>query len=462
MLKVVTDKRHWGETIPTSWVHLEALLMKIKERQKVLQKTVLWDTLSSKSDQQILEFEGEEDMTTALKFFNNIGVILFTTSSESIILDVQWFVNAFKHIITDESHAKLDMVKNFKDWDNFNKNGILPNKLVTEIWKLDICKEFKYMEYTKDLICHMINLGMIAEMEKDEKYYVPCMNKQKYDISVLKKCICSSTLCFIFQYLPLVIFHRLVARCISKEGWRIWEHNDQTNTDDTNYCLFHTAAILQDKDGVKILIGISENKNKKLTYRYSIEIQGFVLQGKEMQAQFTRRKREKIIDHINDLTSCFGANYDLTYRIGYRCSIAPFSDTPTSHIILETADECNPCREGVDINHLRSFWMVDAASEDNAVDNNEEKHKKNVDQDTVAQRTIEHADKPNTLTSNDEQRDGYEENSNPPTGNDEESQPLTSIDEQRAGYEENSDPPAGKDEESQHIHHFMASYSSSG
>lgn len=332
--------------------------MEIKERRKVLQKKVLWGILLSKP-LQTLEIKREEDMTTALKLFNDIGVILFTTSSESIILDVQWFVDAFKYIITDESHAKRDIVKYFDDWETFNKNGILPKKLVTEIWNLDICREFKYMEYTNDLICHMINLGMIAEMEKDEKYYVPCMNKQKYDIRVLNNCICSSTLCFMFQYLPLVIFHRLVATCMSKEGWRIWEGNDQTETAKTRDCLFHTAAILQDEDELKILIGISENKaDKNSTYPYSIEIQGFVFKDQKIRAQITRRKREKIIEHLNDLTSCFGANYDLTYRIGYRCLIAPFSDTPTSHIILETATECAPCRKPVDINQLRSFWMV--------------------------------------------------------------------------------------------------------
>ncbi|XP_055999077.1 uncharacterized protein LOC125656784 isoform X1 [Ostrea edulis] len=392
MLRVVKDRSHWGESIPTSWVHLDAYLMEIKKHQMVLQKKDLWETLTSQPN---LQFLSEEDMTTALRFFNDIGVILFTTSSESIILDVQWFVDAFKHIITDENHAKHDIAKHFTDWKKFNTNGILQRNLAKEIWK----RSESFTKYTDDLVFYMIKLGMIAEMEKGEIYYVPCMNKQKYDRNVLHNCTCSSTVCFMFEYLPLVIFHRLVATCMTREGWKIWNGNNQMRTGQTSECVFHTAAILEDKDDIKVLIGITEKKqylhDTLNTHPYSIEIQYIVFKDQKMQTQFARNKLETIKTHLKDLTSCFGANRDKTYRMGYRCSIAPFSDTPVSHIILQSAKECTPCRKRVDINYLRSFWVVDTTSDDDTFDIKEKKHERNnMDQEDIARRIVEYADNP--------------------------------------------------------------------
>ncbi|XP_056000120.1 uncharacterized protein LOC125654954 [Ostrea edulis] len=386
MIKVVTEQSHWEESIPTSWVHLEAYLMEIKKRQMVLQKTNLWEALSSKKTMGITS---EEDMTTALKLFNDIGVIVFTTSAESIILGVQWFVNAFKHIITDEDHAEHDIAKHFYEWKNFNTNGILPKNLVKEIWR----GQESFTKYTEDLIFHMINLGMIAEMEKGEKYYVPCMNKQKYDTNVLDNCTYSSTVCFMFEYLPLVIFHRLIATCMTKEGWRIWDGNDQNQRfGQTSECVFHTAAILKVKGHLKILIGITEKKtylqDPKNTHPYSIEIQGIVFKDEKMPRLFS--EVERITQHLKDLTSCFGANRDRAYKIGYRCSRVPFSDTSDSHIILQSANECTECRKSGVIDDMKIDWTDDGTSRIDTFDIIEKNHERNMDQIDLSPGSIEH------------------------------------------------------------------------
>ncbi|XP_055999743.1 uncharacterized protein LOC125677291 [Ostrea edulis] len=392
MIKVVMEQSHWGESIPTSWVHLEAYLMEIKKRQMVLQKKNLWKALSSKKTMGITS---EEDMTTALKLFNDIGVIVFTTSSESIILDVQWFVNAFKHIITDEDHAEHDIAKQFHEWKNFNTNGILPKNLVTEIWK----EHESFTKYKEDLIFHMINLGMIAEMEKGEKYYVPCMNKQKYDMNVLQNCTCSSTVCFMFEYLPLVIFHRLIATCMTKEGWGIWNGNDENHQKrgQTSECVFHTAVILKEKDHLKILIGISEKKkylqDPKNTHPYSIEIQGIVFKDKKIPRLFS--EVEKIKKHLKDLTSCFGANRDRTYMIGYRCSRVPFSDTSDSHIILQSANECTQCRKSGVIDDMKIDWTDDGPARNDTFEIIELNHEMNMDQVDLTARPKEYVDNVN-------------------------------------------------------------------
>ncbi|XP_055999742.1 uncharacterized protein LOC125656545 [Ostrea edulis] len=395
MMKVVTEQSHWGESIPTSWVHLEAYLMEIKKRQMVLQKKNLWKALSSKKTMGITS---EEDMTTALKLFNDIGVIVFTTSTESIILDVQWFVNAFKHIITDEGHAEYDIAKHFHEWTIFNTNGILPKNLVKEIWR----GQESFTKYTEDLIFHMTNLGMIAEMEKGEKYYVPCMNKQKYYKSVLQNCTCSSTVCFMFEYLPLVIFHRLIATCMTKEGWRIWNGNDENHQKfgQTSECVFHTAAILKEKNHLKILIGITEKKKSlqdpKNTHPYSIEIQGIVFKDEKMPRLFS--EFERIKQHLKDLTSCFGANRDRAYKIGFRCSRVPFADTFDSHIILQSANECTECRKSGVIDNMKIDWTDDGTSRNDTFDIIEKHHERNMDQVDLSPGSIEH-DKNVTMAS---------------------------------------------------------------
>lgn len=111
-----------------------------------------------KEDHQL--WNSRHDLITALTFFHDTGVILFRKEIENvIILDVQWFVDAFENIIMDERHKKEMNKYNFKQFESLNSCGLLSSKLLDVLWgKSD------FFQHKKSLIYHMKHLDMLADL----------------------------------------------------------------------------------------------------------------------------------------------------------------------------------------------------------------------------------------------------------------------------------------------------------
>nr|XP_022303248.1 uncharacterized protein LOC111110883 isoform X2 [Crassostrea virginica] len=346
----VKSQNHWGERVPISWTKLEAVLKKLKESNHVFSFSNLLRYVLENND---LGINNEEDLLTALMFFNDTGVILFRSEiKDIIILDVQWFVDAFKRIIFDEKHMEaMEDMSDFAEFQELNEQGLLSSNVLNVLWQ-----NSDFNRHKNSLVNHMKQLDMLAELSK-ELWYVPCMNKQKYPLEILTNCIVTSTLCFLFEFLPFIIYHRLVAACINKIEMKPWKSSERM-------CIFHTVTILTCKDDThRVLIAICDNKER--THRdfpYSIEIQINVTKPREIDTRLTSKLKEDICKNLTVLTQGI-SSCEFYSHVGYRCRLETFGKNVESHIIKEeemSASEydCPKCSHPhiVDVVSIRRFW----------------------------------------------------------------------------------------------------------
>lgn len=345
---------HWGENVPLAWNKLEYFLGMLRKSSNIYSFSDL--QRGARTVDEIF-MKNKEELITALEFFNDTGLILFRNEIENenknaIILDVQWFVNAFKCIIMDKEHL-IDQL-HYDDFDKFYVNGLLSSELLNTLWK-----NSNFYSHKSSLVKHMIHLDMLAELEP-ETWYVPCMNKQKYNQKVLGNCSFSSTLCFVFKFLPSDIYHRLISACINKLKMELW-----TLGTPKKYCIYHGVTILQYKNTThRLIIGIAK-REVTVKYPYSIEIQAIETEPNKPNIQFCSKIKEDINRILLEMTCTFKSSGP-HFEIGYSCSIKLHMDSPQGKIILEDVIKrndryhCNECSEAhwVDRKRIFEFWEV--------------------------------------------------------------------------------------------------------
>lgn len=344
------SQSHWGESVPISWTKLESVLKRLREYSKIYLFSNLLRDVQNADD---IGIKTDEELITALTFFHETGVILFRSQITYVILDVQWFVDAFKCIILDEEHIDIKNKNNLTEFEELNEHGLLSSILLTKLWEND-----NFFQHKESLIYHMKQLDMLAEIS-EEMWYVPCMNKQQYSREILENCNVSTTLCFLFEFLPFVIHHRLVVACINDLKMKPWKIAERM-------CIFHTVTILCCKDQIhRVLIGICNNKeHAHREYPYSIEIQINVTKPRKIDTRITSKLKESIGHILINLTQAFPF-YKRPFPVGYRCQIKPFRGNPEGHIIKEEDMskpdfECSNCKPVhiVDVNSILYFWQV--------------------------------------------------------------------------------------------------------
>lgn len=321
--ETLKSQDHWGKNVPVAWNRLESVLHKLRERFKIFNFANLLEHIQKA---EIIQINTERELITALKFFNDTGVILFKDEiKDIIILNVQWFVDAFKCIIMDEKHATLKDKNNLAHFDDLNDYGLLFNSLLEDLWK-----DEGFLEHKVSLVKHMKHLDMLAELDRNT-WYVPCMNKQKYTPEILQTSNVSSTLCFLFDFLPIVIFHRLVVACINKENMKLWERNEKE-------CIYHTVAVLNYEKTHRVLIGISENKKgRRLQYAYTIEIQVVTTKSRQLNKLLCTKIKEIVCQILTELLtspSSQSPSCEKSYKVGYRCTIKPYRYKSEGSIVL--------------------------------------------------------------------------------------------------------------------------------
>ena len=348
----VKSQSHWGEKVPISWSNLESMLKKLRKDSNLY---LFSDLLRDVQNMSELKIENENDLILALTFFHETGVILFRKEIKDIvILSVQWFIDAFKCIILDEEHMKIKDHINFQDFNDLHRFGLLSTNLLESLWK-----DNNFFQHKQSLVTHMKQLDMIAELSKD-MWYVPCMNKQKYLCKVLENCTVSSRLCFLYEFLPFVIYHRLVVACINNLGMKPWESEGIK-------CIYHTVTILCSTDGThRVLIGICANTERThREYPYSIEIQiNVTKQGKKIDTQWTSKLKKDICQILTVLTQVF-SSCERSFHVGYRCRLEPFGGNLEGHIIKEeethalelVCSKCSPSHY-VDMRSILCYWEV--------------------------------------------------------------------------------------------------------
>ncbi|XP_062582990.1 uncharacterized protein LOC134244763 [Saccostrea cucullata] len=290
----IASQKRWREEIPKGWAFFEIEINQRKAERKMLDLS----DIVSKNTEDNKENNERKDM---LRYYHDAGKVLYFNEDgleKWIIIDVQWFVNVFKGIITDKLHLK-GIEATWLDWDDYYNTGCLRKEVLMEIFKRkenknatanftvrenqashksditvyyvrdetqssgkkNIDQSSPYLLNNLDIILNfMQRLGLIA---KGENYhYIPCMNRKTFDKSILNMIgethEKTSILLFHFKYLPYFLYFRLVVACLNLEGW-IALKNKSTS------CLYKNAAFFSYNENI-IAIAVTETSIQLQVY----------------------------------------------------------------------------------------------------------------------------------------------------------------------------------------------------
>lgn len=203
-------------------------IMKEEKGQKIISRKLL--SAYNKELSQHFQLD-DNSITKMLLFFHRVGNLLYFDESilrEIIILDVQWFVDAFKCIIRKhEKKATTDC-----ETLRFQTTGEITDKDLTRIWE-ESNEGQTFIAHKNDILLYMEKLGLLAICDTLKgqllSYYVPSMNTRKFknrENHITK----SSVLCFHFKEhgeLPFNKFYCFVVKCLKLDGWSVLREEEE-------------------------------------------------------------------------------------------------------------------------------------------------------------------------------------------------------------------------------------------
>lgn len=140
-----------------------------------------------------------------------------------VVLNPQWIVHAFRCLITDTKLFKFENNNLERMWKMYHINAELLQPLVNVLWKQEGFREHKAVLLTLmedlGLISRPKSLSNIPANEKLNHYIVPTILRESNfgwlnDVLGDRLTACSRTLCLVFEFVPFMIFHKLLAVCI--------------------------------------------------------------------------------------------------------------------------------------------------------------------------------------------------------------------------------------------------------
>ncbi|XP_062586155.1 uncharacterized protein LOC134247782 [Saccostrea cucullata] len=307
IVELFTDENNTKVELPSSWALMEQLLY--EGGWKVLSLSEIWKLNASLPDEY--QIKSDKEMSEFLKCFHDNGLLLNFGEAdlrEHVILDIQWFANAFSKIIADENHINKDCKRKLiKEWKSFNKTGELKDKVINALWK----DEPSYLKHKSEIMPYMEKLQMLVPLNAYEavseggmSWYVPCMNKKQFKADFREdKWECSSILCFRFASFAMFMFYRLVAYCISSLRWSVAKDEDNEGSP----CLYQTAAVF-DHNEHTVVVGICND---------DIQLQVLRIKPLTIDKEISNEIGDSIDKAIEKLTETFIGTK--IFERGYKC-----------------------------------------------------------------------------------------------------------------------------------------------
>lgn len=305
--------RHNSDQIQPVWAFFEHIMQKEKEQRIICRKTV-----SDYNNELSREYRlNDEDITEMLLFMHRVGNILYSDEDilkETIILDIQWFVEAITRIL----EYRGDITNADTDSCRFKTTGELTDQKLTAIWKFHGGGQ-TYLFNKKEVLLYMEHFGLLAICDAQDGnlpfYYFPSMNKRRFEklSNLLKNS--SSILCFQFnelKQLPLKIFYHLVANCLKIPGWSFFKERGQNCCYENVacFCYRHIMVVLcLCKFQIQVQIW-SENEHG--------------IKEPDIFREIQRSVQEKLSEKM------------YSYKIGYKCRNGVINDEEDNSFIAQT------------------------------------------------------------------------------------------------------------------------------
>ena len=234
---------HWGEQTPSRWLPLEREIQSAKDSGLKVISIGQVRKLNSGLEVNIPE---DTELEMFLQFLHDTGEILYfnePTLRDYVILDPVWLIDALKAVITADQFA-IRSPKQADKWIRFCETGIINQSTIIAIFKentddpalfenyehiLRLMEKFLFIASPIELTSSLEYNGD-TNIKKDVEYIVPSMVQKQIDtkLTTSPEGLSSTTVfCLVSRnnFLPSAVFHKLLAKCISK--WQIVEQNGQ-------------------------------------------------------------------------------------------------------------------------------------------------------------------------------------------------------------------------------------------
>lgn len=146
------DSKSFEEQIRPVWAIFEQILQREK-KERIIPRKMLTEINNRLNKELRMD---EDEITKMLCFFHRVGTLIYFDEkdlNETIILDIQWFVNAFKSLI-NFSVKDTDYSRRFKN------TGVIEDEELIKIWKSKANEG--YILHKQMILAYMERLGLLA------------------------------------------------------------------------------------------------------------------------------------------------------------------------------------------------------------------------------------------------------------------------------------------------------------
>lgn len=321
--KLVRGSTSFEDRIRPIWAIFEHILQR-KKIKRIISRKMLTKINNRLNEELRID---EAEIQKILCFLHRVGTLLYFDEeglNETVVLDIQWFVDAFKTIIN------VPVDKNDLDYSlqRFERTGVLDDEEIIKIWK-SRAKE-GHFSHKKEILAYMERLELLAKIYENEAlYYIPSMNKRKFENSdIYKEGSKSSILCFWFDekgQLPVFIFYGIVLKCMKIPKWSVLRENDKICLYENSACfLFHCHIVVV------------------CLYKYKIQVQVWVPARNRIGVNLLREIQQAVEGKIQEYKG-------YTYKIGYRCQNGILNTDDDNSFIAKaefpvTTHNCQNCK----------------------------------------------------------------------------------------------------------------------
>ncbi|XP_015768806.1 PREDICTED: uncharacterized protein LOC107347432 isoform X10 [Acropora digitifera] len=223
IMEVLKEEPYMGEEVPLRWFKFERAVDALVAKQTYFMDR---DQLLSVI-RQVCDIEDEEEVTTMLNFYHDLGVIV--KHRGTVVLQVQWLIDLFKQLITVRPFDEANPLY-LNCWRDLEKNGILRKDLVDHVFSKFVNKD----PLKQDILDMMEQHGLIAkfsiatdENQHEQMYFVPTQLRSSpsalCEIKPSKCDPCPLVLHFLDGFVPHGLFPQLVPKFIhwcSENGFK--------------------------------------------------------------------------------------------------------------------------------------------------------------------------------------------------------------------------------------------------
>ena len=290
---VIKNQHYWKRRVKPASAILERVLQEEKTSRTIHMKELL--ELNNTLGKFRLD---DSEIITLLKYLHQAGTLLYFEEpdlKDTIILDVQWLVGAFKSIL--RFNVGIEKANNSKV-QTFKKTGELDEAELLKILEERLYEKKDY----KILTSIMERLGLLAVCHSENRlwYYFPSMNRRKFENKPFEDVKKSSILLFQFEkekQLPIFVFYKFVVKCMKFPRWEIYIEKNCP-------CIYDDAACFSFKGHIVLLC----------IYNFQIQVQVCRNAANEID---TNRLSEIKSELENTMEEFRSRNY--TFEIGYKC-----------------------------------------------------------------------------------------------------------------------------------------------